>query len=235
MDPATLQRIWEPFSRPSLRPRDGTRSPRYTGGQAERRFVWANRSGQGTVISLYWPEDLLQAEHLPEARPVRSGRARYGDGAGVEDEPLVRSLTVRTLSRLVTTARGRDRGRRVADGLGGRVDPDLVITDVVLPEASAAGWGQSLSTIPISRSCHVGFTDEEVFGGACSDGSALSFRSPLPQQSSPRGAHRARRNRPGLPAAGCCRRIRSHNGGPMQRKPPHFAPSTDRCGQVLRS
>jgi two-component system, cell cycle sensor histidine kinase and response regulator CckA len=168
MDPATLQRIWEPFftTKPVGRGTGLGLAAVYGAVKQSGGFVWAESApGQGTVISVYWPEDLLKAEQLTDAGALL--RAEHGSETVlvVEDEPLVRSLTVRTLGRLgyrcFVAERAEHALRMVRDR---EVIPDLVISDVVLPGKSGGWLAEQLSLdlpgLPILFMS--GFTDEEV-------------------------------------------------------------------------
>ncbi len=168
MDPATLQRIWEPFftTKPSGRGTGLGLSAVYGAVKQSGGFVWAESApGQGTVISVYWPEDQLKAEQLLDSGGLPGAERGTETVLVVEDEPLVRSLTVRTLGRLgygcFVAERAEHALRMVRDG---EVRPDLVITDVVLPGRSG-GWlaEQLLLEIPgLPMLFMSGFTDEEV-------------------------------------------------------------------------
>jgi CheY-like chemotaxis protein len=168
MDPATLQRIWEPFftTKPSGRGTGLGLSAVYGAVKQSGGFVWAESApGQGTVISVYWPEDQLKAEQLLDSGGLPGVERGTETVLVVEDEPLVRSLTVRTLGRLgygcFVAERAEHALRMVRDG---EVRPDLVITDVVLPGRSG-GWlaEQLLLEIPgLPMLFMSGFTDEEV-------------------------------------------------------------------------
>jgi CheY-like chemotaxis protein len=82
----------------------------------------------------------------------------------VEDEPMVRGLTIRTLSDLgyhcIEAPNGSDALALIEAGL----EPDLVITDVVMPEISGADFGDRLALlrpgIPVLYTS--GFSDEDI-------------------------------------------------------------------------
>jgi two-component system cell cycle sensor histidine kinase/response regulator CckA len=168
MDPATLQRIWEPFftTKPAGQGTGLGLSAVYGAVKQSGGFVWAESApGQGTVVSLYWPEDLLRAEQLTDAPPVRRVERGTETVLVVEDEPLVRSLTVRTLSRLGYHCHVAETAEEALQMVReGEVDPDLVVTDVILPGGSGGWLGEQLALdhpdLPILFMS--GFTDEEV-------------------------------------------------------------------------
>ena len=168
MDPTTLQRIWEPFftTKPSGRGTGLGLAAVYGAVKQSGGFVWAESApGQGTVISVYWPEDLLKAEQLLDSGGLPGAERGTETVLVVEDEPLVRSLTVRTLGRLgyrcFVAERAEHALRMVRDG---EVRPDLVITDVVLPGKSGGWLAEQLSLdVPgLPMLFMSGFTDEEV-------------------------------------------------------------------------
>jgi signal transduction histidine kinase len=168
MDPATLQRIWEPFftTKPTGQGTGLGLAAVYGAVKQSGGFVWAESvPGQGTVVSVYWPEDLLKAEQLVDARPVPRVEGGTETVLIVEDEPLVRSLTVRTLARLgyqcLVAETAEQALRMVRDH---EADPELVVTDVVLPGESGGWLGEQLAHerpgLPLLFMS--GFTDEEV-------------------------------------------------------------------------
>jgi two-component system cell cycle sensor histidine kinase/response regulator CckA len=168
MDPATLQRIWEPFftTKPAGQGTGLGLSAVYGAVKQSGGFVWAESApGRGTVVSVYWPEDLLQAEQLSETRAGPRLERGSETVLVVEDEPLVRALTVRTLTRLgyhcLIAGNAEEALRMVRQG---DADPDIVVSDVVLPGASGGWLGEQLAlerpSLPILFMS--GFTDEEV-------------------------------------------------------------------------
>ena len=168
MDPATLQRIWEPFftTKPTGQGTGLGLSAVYGAVKQSGGFVWAESApGRGTTVSLYWPEDVLQAEQLAEARAAPRLERGTETVLVVEDEPLIRSLTVRTLGRLgyhCLVAETAEEALRMVRYR--QVEPDLVVTDVVLPGGSGGWLGEQLANdrpdLPILFMS--GFTDEEV-------------------------------------------------------------------------
>jgi len=168
MDPATLQRIWEPFftTKPTGQGTGLGLAAVYGAVKQSGGFVWAESApGQGTVVSVHWPEDLLTAEQLAEPRPVSRVEGGTEVVLVVEDEPLVRSLTVRTLARLGYRCFVAETAEQALRMIRDReADPELVITDVVLPGESGGWLGEQLARerpglLVLFMS---GFTDEEV-------------------------------------------------------------------------
>jgi hypothetical protein len=149
MDPATLQRIWEPFftTKPSGRGTGLGLAAVYGSVKQSGGFVWAESApGQGTVISVYWPEGLLTEEQLADSNALPPGQPGTETILVVEDEPLVRSLTVRTLGRLGYRCFVAERAEHALRMVKNHeLHPDLVITDVVLPGMSGGWLAEQLS------------------------------------------------------------------------------------------
>ncbi len=96
-------------------------------------YVWVDTApGQGTTFRIYLPEVAEQVD-VAEERPIS-----VGQGSGVillvEDEPEVRSLSLRVLSRAgytVLPATDGEDALRLCREYDGAID--LVLTDVVMP------------------------------------------------------------------------------------------------------
>jgi two-component system, cell cycle sensor histidine kinase and response regulator CckA len=168
MDPATLQRIWEPFFTTKA-PGKGTGlglSVVYGSVKQSGGFVWVDSEvGRGTVVRLYWPEILQEADQLgelPVPRPAERGRETV---LVVEDERVVRALMVRSLTGLgYRCVEAADAGEalRVLEREEGQLD--LIITDVVMPGISGGDLGSRLAeqypTLPVLYTS--GFADDDV-------------------------------------------------------------------------
>jgi PAS domain S-box-containing protein len=168
MDAATLQRIWEPFftTKP---PGKGTGlglSSVYGAAKQSGGFVWADSEpGRGARVQVYWPE-----MHAPPEQPAETASPPAVAGGSetlliVEDEELVRALTVRSLRSLGYTCReARDAGEALRLLEEENVPVDLVITDVVMPGMSGGHLGERLAHLrpglPVLYTS--GFTDEDV-------------------------------------------------------------------------
>jgi CheY-like chemotaxis protein len=110
--------------------------------------------GQGTTMELYWP---VAAAAAPVPAGAATGSAgfrweRPGHGRVVlvaDDEPLVRALAVRALEEEGYEVIAAEDGTAALELLErGRVRPDLIVTDVIMPgrngrqlhDAVAARW-----------------------------------------------------------------------------------------------
>jgi two-component system cell cycle sensor histidine kinase/response regulator CckA len=167
MDALTLQRMWEPFftTKPAGKGTGLGLAAVYGAVKQSGGFVWAeSQPSRGTTVSVYWPQVLHGPEQL-----LAPSTVRYREGGTetlliVEDEALVRALTVRTLEELgyrCLEAPSAGVALRLIDE---GVRPDLVITDVVLPEISGAEFGERLAhlrpELPVMYTS--GFSDEDV-------------------------------------------------------------------------
>ncbi|MBA3345374.1 MAG: response regulator [Gemmatimonadales bacterium] len=100
--------------------------------------IWARSTpGEGTTMELCWP---LTNDDLPMYSEVRAAAGpahRPGGGRVVlvaDDEPLVRMLAVRALNEDGYTAVAAEDGAAALEAMeSGRVKPDLVVTDVIMP------------------------------------------------------------------------------------------------------
>jgi len=170
MDPATLQRMWEPFftTKPSGQGTGLGLSSVYGAAKQSGGFVWAeSEPGRGTSVQVYWPEIRSAPEPLDEA----GGQAEIRGGSEtvlvVEDEPLVRALMVRALRshgyRCLEAPNASEALRMLEQK---QVDVDLVITDVVMPGMSGGGLGDRLALLrpelPVLYTS--AYVDEDVIG-----------------------------------------------------------------------
>jgi PAS domain S-box-containing protein len=143
MDAKTLARVFEPFfTTKALGEGTGLGLSMVYGILKQHGgYVWArSEAGAGTTIELHWPVET--AAVVPAAvvagAPVEAtelpGRQLHRVVLIAEDEPLVRTLAIRTLERAGYQVVGAEDGRSALDMLdSGAVRPDLLITDVVMP------------------------------------------------------------------------------------------------------
>ena len=110
--------------------------------------------GEGTTMELYWPVAGAAAAAASGGvdRADASGRTRPGRGLLVlvaDDEPLVRTLAVRTLQEEGYDVIAAEDGSAALELLEhGQVRPDLIVTDVIMPgrngrqlrDAAAERW-----------------------------------------------------------------------------------------------
>jgi PAS domain S-box-containing protein len=168
MDPATLQRMWEPFftTKPVGAGTGLGLSAVYGAVKQSGGFVWAeSEPGRGTVVGVYWPEMPYAPEpdeDAPAATPVERGSETV---LVVDDEPLLRALAMRTLLsagyRCLEAVDAAEALRLIEEEQGGL---HLVVTDVVMPGMSGGGLGELLSQLrpglPVLYTS--GFTDEDA-------------------------------------------------------------------------
>jgi CheY-like chemotaxis protein len=89
--------------------------------------------GGGTTVSIFWPRRAVDASRPAAASCSDAGRAGRARILAVEDDPQIRDLMLRVLTRLghdVTTAGD---GAEALLRLRGGVIFDLLVTDVVMP------------------------------------------------------------------------------------------------------
>src|SRR5215213_404950 len=210
MDAATLQRIWEPFftTKPVGQGTGLGLASVYGAVKQSGGFVWANSEpGRGTTVEVYWPEIRAEADPLPAAvaRPAVDGG--HETVLVVEDEELVRRLSVRALrSRGYHCLEAADAGEalRLIEQVQGPID--LVITDVVMPGMSGGGLGDRLALLrpglPVLYTS--GFTDEEVIRrGMLEEGRPFLQKPSTPDELAQKvravlDAAATRRHQPGL-------------------------------------
>ena len=168
MDAATLQRIWEPFftTKPPGRGTGLGLASVYGAAKQSGGFVWADSEpGRGTTVQVYWPEIRAAAEPPAEPEPLPPLVGGNETLLIVEDEELVRALTVRVLRSFgyrCHQAHDASEALRLLDDPETRVD--LMVTDVVMPGMSGRELGDRLARlrpgIPVLYTS--GFTDEDV-------------------------------------------------------------------------
>jgi CheY-like chemotaxis protein len=143
MDAKTLARVFEPFfTTKALGEGTGLGLSMVYGILKQHGgYVWArSEAGAGTTIELHWPIETaaVAPAGVETGAPVEGitalGKQLHRVVLIAEDEPLVRTLAMRTLEREGYQVVGAEDGRSALDMLdSGAVRPDLLITDVVMP------------------------------------------------------------------------------------------------------
>jgi two-component system, cell cycle sensor histidine kinase and response regulator CckA len=134
--------------------------------QSGGQVVVETQAGLGSEFTVYLP--FLQAsEPAPPPEPeVELSNPPTPSVLVVDDEPAVREVTVRALSRAGYRVFGASSGTGALDLLAGEPDPSIVLllTDVMMPELN----GHELAGIVASRwpavriACMSGFSPEEL-------------------------------------------------------------------------
>ncbi len=111
----------------------------------------ASQPGHGTTIETYWPKANVSQEIVPAPMPGAQPLPYPPGGESillVEDEQSLRALVTRILQRhgySVTVASRPSEARNIAQDPGAPID--LLITDVVMPEATGIELAAQLQTI----------------------------------------------------------------------------------------
>ena len=152
MDPATLAQVFQPFFTTKGQG-SGTGlglSTVYGIVKQSGGYVWVESSlGEGTAFTICLPYLSAETTERPEKPEPES--ARKGRGATVmvlEDEDGVRELAARILTErgyLVTQARNGTEALAALDG--GAATPDLLLTDVIVPDMGTEELEQQVRTL----------------------------------------------------------------------------------------
>jgi CheY-like chemotaxis protein len=168
MSPELRERIFEPFftTKPTGQGTGlGLSAVHGTLRNHHGAIVVQSRAGHGSSFELLFPATSA-AEHEPEA-PVHSLVAPRSLRANVllaEDEPLVRSIISKMLTRAGCEVRAVNDGQSLLRELEAGPRPDLIMTDVMMPGLSGARLLSALEAV--NPGCPLllmtGYTGEEI-------------------------------------------------------------------------
>jgi signal transduction histidine kinase/CheY-like chemotaxis protein len=140
MSPGTLERVFDPFFTTKDVGKGTGLGLSMVYGTLRRHGGYvraASAPGAGTTMELYWPIAVGPVGASGGVDADQPGEAASG-GAVVlvaEDEPAVRALVARTLREGGYVVAEAADGRAAFEMIdGGAVHPDLIVTDVVMPE-----------------------------------------------------------------------------------------------------
>lgn len=168
MSPEVRERIFEPFftTKPSGQGTGlGLSAVHGTLRNHHGAIVVQSRTGQGSIFELLLPA-MNASEHEPEA-PVQSLVAPKALAANVllaEDEPLVRSIITKMLTRAGCEVRAVNDGQSLLRELESGPMPDVIMTDVMMPGLSGARLLSALEAV--NPGCPLllmtGYTGEDI-------------------------------------------------------------------------
>jgi CheY-like chemotaxis protein len=165
MDRQTLARVFEPFFTTKGLGRGTGLGLSTVYGIVKQcgGFIWAySEPGLGTTFKTYLP--LAEAEALGDDTPTSALRSKGGETILlVEDEPMVRRVVGRVLREFGYAVEEAANGREALARVDGAT-PDLVITDLVMPEMGgrelAAQLTAKFPALPVLFTS--GYTDNEA-------------------------------------------------------------------------
>ncbi|MHB8834433.1 MAG: ATP-binding protein [Candidatus Methylomirabilia bacterium] len=185
MDKSTMARLFEPFFTTKEKGK-GTGlglATAYGIVKQSGGYIWASSEpGKGTTFKVYLP----RTDGEPAAKGVEPcGEAPRGNGERilvVEDETPLRELCETVLSRLGYRVSAAGNGQEALDLVREqRLEPDLVVTDVVMPGISGPELAARLRRIrPGQRVLFMsGYMDETITRHLVLDQSALFVPKPF--------------------------------------------------------
>ncbi len=165
MDRQTLARVFEPFFTTKGLGRGTGLGLSTVYGIVNQcgGFIWAySEPGVGTTFKTYLP--LAEGEALRDDTPAGALRSKAGETILlVEDEPMVRRVVGRVLREFGYTVEEAANGREAMARLDG-MRPDLIITDLIMPEMGgrelAANLTERFPDLPVLFTS--GYTDNDA-------------------------------------------------------------------------
>ncbi|HYF38917.1 MAG TPA: PAS domain S-box protein [Gemmatimonadales bacterium] len=149
MDRATLERIWEPFftTKPAGRGTGLGLAMVYGAAKQSGGFTSAySELDHGTVMRVYWPA-AVPAASAPQTRAVAPRLGGTETILVVEDEPLVRAVTLMALRELGYRCIEAGTAGEAIRALENGARVDLVLTDVVLPDMNGGELGRRIGLL----------------------------------------------------------------------------------------
>jgi two-component system cell cycle sensor histidine kinase/response regulator CckA len=96
--------------------------------------IWAySEPGKGTTLKLYFPSVLERVESLPTTQAEAATEGGGGTILVVEDDPLVRAMTLRSLREAGFEVLEAANGRSALELLSNQARLDAVLTDLAMP------------------------------------------------------------------------------------------------------
>jgi two-component system cell cycle sensor histidine kinase/response regulator CckA len=163
MDAEAVHRIFEPFFRGSERRRDpglGLSAVYGVVRQSGGNILVRSEPGEGTTFQIYMPR--VEARVATPPKVVKAAKGTGQVVLVVEDEPTLRELVVAMVKQLGYQVRDAGNGSQaLALVESEHVAPDLLLTDVIMPEMGGTTLVQRLrSAIPDLRVIYMsGYTD----------------------------------------------------------------------------
>jgi two-component system cell cycle sensor histidine kinase/response regulator CckA len=163
MDAEAAHRIFEPFFKGAERRRDSGLGLSAVYGvvrQSGGNILVQSGPGEGTTFQIYMPRVEAMVAAPPQVEKAREGAGQVV--LVVEDEPTLRELVVAMVEQLGYQAKEAGNGSQaLALVESEHVAPDLLLTDVIMPEMGGTTLVQRLrSAIPDLRVIYMsGYTD----------------------------------------------------------------------------
>ena len=183
MNEEAVHRIFEPFFTGLEKRRDlglGLSAVYGVVRQSGGNILVESGPGEGTTFQIYMPRVEAQTEAPPQVEKAKEGAGQLV--LVVEDEPTLRELVVAMVKQLGYQARAAGNGSQaLALVESEHVAPDLLLTDVIMPEMGGTTLAQRLRTaIPDLRVIYMsGYTSESTHDLGFGDPRTAFLRKPF--------------------------------------------------------